>query len=82
MLENNDRKEIEQIISKGYELELVSLEFDIPMEELRTIKRELDKNQEKTELQKLRERYKKLYLQENESAVKEFKKTQKRKRSL
>lgn len=74
MLKNNDRKEIEQIISKGYELELVSLEFDIPMEELRTIKRELDKNQEKTELQKLRERYKKLYLQENESAVKEFKK--------
>lgn len=74
MLKNNDRKEIEQIISKGYELELVSLEFDIPMEELRTIKRELDKNQEKTELQKLRERYKKLYLQENESAVNEFKK--------
>lgn len=74
MLKNNDRKEIEQIISKGYELELVSLEFDIPMEELRTIKRELDKNQEKTELQKLRERYKKLYSQENESAVKEFKK--------
>ena len=55
-------------------MELVSLEFDIPMEELRTIKRKLDKNQEKTELQKLRERYKKLYLQENESAVKEFKK--------
>ena len=42
MAETLKREEIEELIKKGFDLKLISLEFDIPLEELEKIKAYLD----------------------------------------
>ena len=44
MIKNNEIEEIKQIIKKGFDLELISFELDIPIEELKKYKDEIERN--------------------------------------
>lgn len=59
MLNGYKKEEIERLIKKGFDLELISFELDIPIEELKPIEIELKSNSLK--MQKLRERYNNAY---------------------
>lgn len=65
MLNGYKKEEIERIIKKGFDLELISFELDIPIEELKPIEVELKSNSLK--MQKLRERYNNEYFNKKQN---------------
>ncbi len=42
MIKDNEKSELKKIIQKGFDIELISFELDIPLEEIQKIKQELD----------------------------------------
>ena len=50
MQNNNDINQIKKLIKDGFDLELISLEFEISMDELKKYKRELNKTENETNI--------------------------------
>ena len=91
MMELNEIKEVKKLIKSGFDLELISFELDIPIEEIKQCKLELEtikqpnatktysakeiidseNKQAHSKMQKMRERYKKLYFTSNKIEVKQ-----------
>ena len=65
MVSNIIEKEVKNLIKKGFDLELISFELDIPIEELKPIEVELKSNSLK--MQKLRERYNNEYFNKKQN---------------
>lgn len=76
MLEYNQVKEIKNLIKKGFDLELISFELDIPIEKVRQYKLELE-NEGKDELVRVY-RAKKTRNDENKHAYKKMKQMRER----
>lgn len=82
----NQIEEVKKLLKMGFEdLELISFELSIPIEEVKKIKNEIDKKQNLSQdiddvklkeryekIKKIRERYKSLYYKKEESAQKEI----------
>lgn len=68
MLKNNNVEEIKKLIIKGFDLELISFELDIPIEELEKLKEDMKKTQNNfSKMDQLRARYYKLYFSNSEN---------------
>ena len=66
MIKPNEMEQIKEILKSGFEdLELIAFEYEIPLEYVKKIKREIKKNQEKSntnfKLKKMREKYNALF---------------------
>ena len=69
MTKNSRVEEIKKLIKNGFDLELISFELDMPIEEVNKYKIELEKVNKKNtypKMEKLRERYKELFYKTNE----------------
>ena len=75
---NNEK--IKLLIKKGFDPELISFEFDIPIERIKKCQLELEKTAPSSKIEQLRERYNTLFLGDNE--IKQPQKLQKEKIEL
>jgi len=82
-MQENDIKQIKELIKSGFDIELISFEFDIPIQELEKFKEELindnkkeyneEKNNKKTNysnMEQIRRNYKKLFCKNNMTEIK------------
>ena len=60
------KEEIKTLIKKGYDLELISFEFEIPIERIKQCKSEIEKNTPSSKMEQLRERYNTLFFDKDE----------------
>ena len=67
MIKNNELSEIKELIEKGFDLELMSFELDIPLEDLIQLKKDIETSKKiklansKNPMEQVRERYNKLF---------------------
>ena len=94
MIKQNEVEEIKKLIRSGFDLDLISFEFDIPIQQLRQLKKELenlearekkgtiiahnvpDKGKKKSkktqsEMEQMRQKYRKFYFRSNEDIIKQ-----------
>lgn len=76
MIKNNELSEIKELIEKGFDLELMSFELDIPLEDLIQLKKDIETSKKmklansKNPMEQVRERYNKLFFANYKKEVK------------
>lgn len=67
-----EKKQIQNLIKNGFDIESISFEFEIPIEYVKICKQELESNKHTNiKIEIIRERYKKLFLEGDEIEIKQ-----------